>query len=42
MAELLVSLPIAWAAVAFMVASNRWRPWLLPLCALTHLALTPC
>ncbi len=40
MAELLVCLPIAWAAVAFMVASNRWRPWLLPLCGLSHLALT--
>jgi hydrogenase-4 component F len=40
MAELLVCLPIAWAAVAFVVASNRWRPWLLPLCGLTHLTLT--
>ena len=40
MAELLVFLPIAWAAVAFVVPSNRWRPWLLPLCGLTHLVLT--
>lgn len=40
MAELLVCLPIAWAAVAFVVGSNRWRPWLLPLCGLTHLALS--
>ena len=40
MAELLVCLPIAWAAVAFVVPSNRWRTWLLPPCGLTHLALT--
>ncbi len=40
MAELLVLLPMAWAALAFVVPSNRSRPWLLPLCGLTHLALT--
>ena len=40
MAELLVFLPMVWAALAFAVASNRLRPWLLPMCALTHLGLT--
>ena len=40
MAELLVFLPLAWSALSFAVASNRWRPWLLPLCGATHLALT--
>ena len=40
MAELLVFLPIAWAAVTFVVPSNRWRTWLLPPCGLTHLGLT--
>ncbi len=40
MAELLVCLPIAWAALAFVVPSNRWRTWLLPPCGLTHLGLT--
>src|SRR5262245_39782978 len=37
MAEILVCLPIAWAAVAFAVPSNRWRPLVLPIGALTHL-----
>jgi len=37
MAEILICLPIAWAAVAFAVPSNRWRPWVLPAGALTHL-----
>src|SRR5262245_32459124 len=39
MAELLVCLPVAWAAVAFAVPSNRWRPWVLPLGALAQLVL---
>jgi hydrogenase-4 component F len=40
MAEMLVFLPMAWAVAAFAVPSNRWRPWLLPVGAATHLALT--
>lgn len=35
----LVLLPLTMAAVAFLVPSNRWRPWLLPLAAAGHLAL---
>jgi len=40
MAELLVCLPIAIAAVAFTVPSNQWRPWVLPAGGLGHLYLT--
>jgi hydrogenase-4 component F len=40
MAVLLVCLPLAFAAVAFTVPSNRWRPWVLPVGGLAHLALT--
>jgi hydrogenase-4 component F len=40
MAELLVCLPIAWSALAFLTPSNRWRPWVLPPAALTHLVIT--
>jgi hydrogenase-4 component F len=36
----LVLLPLVMAGVAFAVPSNRWRPWLLPLGGLGHLALT--
>src|SRR6188474_1060263 len=39
MAELLVCLPIAWAALAFAVPSNRWRPWVLPAGGLSQLVL---
>jgi hydrogenase-4 component F len=39
MAELLVCLPIAWAALAFAVPSNRWRPWVLPAAGLAQLVL---
>src|SRR5262249_44992484 len=35
----LILFPMAMAAVAFSVPSNRWRPWLLPLGALGHVAL---
>src|SRR5207249_4432961 len=35
----LILLPLAMAAATFIVPSNRWRPWLLPLGALGHLAL---
>src|SRR5262249_11068871 len=40
MAEMLVFLPMAWALAAFLAPSNRWRPWLLPVGAASHLALT--
>jgi hydrogenase-4 component F len=40
MAESLVCFPILWAAVAFAVASNQWRPLLLPVGGLVHLVLT--
>jgi hydrogenase-4 component F len=36
---LLTLIPIAFAAIAFAVPSNRWRPWLLPLASAMHLAL---
>lgn len=36
----LILFPLAMAAVAFAVPSNRWRPWLLPAGALGHLGLT--
>jgi hydrogenase-4 component F len=39
MAELLVCFPLAWAAVAFAVPSNRWRPWVLPLGGFVQLVL---
>jgi hydrogenase-4 component F len=39
MVYLLILVPLAMAAVTFAVPSNRWRPWLLPFCALAHLAL---
>lgn len=38
--ESLVILPLVWAAIAFAVPSNRWRPWVLPAGALLHLVLT--
>ena len=39
MAELLVCFPVAWAALAFGVPSNRWRPWVLPPGGLIQLVL---
>jgi hydrogenase-4 component F len=39
MIYLLVVFPLAMAAVAFRVPSNRWRPWLLPIGAFWHLAM---
>jgi hydrogenase-4 component F len=39
MAELLVCFPLAWAIVAFVVPSNRWRPWVLPLGGFIQLVL---
>ena len=36
----LVLIPLLGAAVAFAVPSNRWRPWLLPVVATAHLAVT--
>jgi hydrogenase-4 component F len=35
----LVLLPVAVGALAYAVPSNRWRPWLLPLGGVGHLAL---
>lgn len=40
MAELLVCFPLVWAAFAFAISSNKWRPWILPAGGLVHLALT--
>src|SRR5258705_10711697 len=34
-----ILLPLAMAALAFAVPSNRWRPWLLPVGALGHLCV---
>ena len=39
MAYLLILLPLALAAITFATPSNRWRPWLLPLGGLIHLAI---
>jgi hydrogenase-4 component F len=39
MSYMLILFPLAMAAVTFALPSNRWRPWLLPLGALGHLAL---
>lgn len=40
MAYLLIFFPLLMAAIASLVPSNRVRPWLLPLTAVPHLALT--
>ena len=40
MVELLVGFPIAWGIVAFLLPSNSWRPWLLPIGGLVHLMMT--
>jgi hydrogenase-4 component F len=40
MAELLVLVPIAWSILTFALPSNKWRPWLLPPAALSHLVIT--
>ncbi|HXG09677.1 MAG TPA: proton-conducting transporter membrane subunit [Gemmataceae bacterium] len=39
MIYLLILFPLVMAAVTFVVPSNRWRPWLLPVGALGHLTL---
>src|SRR5438132_12601072 len=39
MAYLLILFPLLMAAITFLLPSNRWRPWLLPLGALGHLSL---
>jgi hydrogenase-4 component F len=36
----LVLVPLAFAAAAAALPSQRWRPWLLPVCGTVHLALT--
>src|SRR5437868_3515200 len=36
----LVVCPLLLAGLTFVVPSNRWRPWLLPLTATLHLGLT--
>ncbi len=40
MAWVLICFPIIMAALAAAIPSNRWRPWLLPVTALVHTALT--
>jgi hydrogenase-4 component F len=40
MLYLLILFPLAMAAVTIALPSNRWRPWLLPVGGLGHLALT--
>jgi hydrogenase-4 component F len=40
MAYLLILIPLIAAAAAFAVPSNRWRPWVLPVGGLAHLAAT--
>jgi hydrogenase-4 component F len=40
MALALVIVPLAFAAAAVAVPSQRWRPWLVPACGAIHLALT--
>lgn len=39
MAYLLIIFPLVMAAVAFVVPTNRWRPWILPLGCLGNLGL---
>jgi hydrogenase-4 component F len=39
MAVALVLVPLLFAALAFVLPSNRWRPWLVPLGATIHLVL---
>jgi hydrogenase-4 component F len=39
MLYLLIVLPLAMAAMAFALPSDKWRPWLLPVGAIGHLAL---
>ncbi len=40
MLNALLLLPFAGAIIAFSLPSDRFRPWLLPLCAVPHLGLT--
>jgi hydrogenase-4 component F len=40
MALALVLVPFAFAAAAAALPSQKWRPWLLPICGAAHLALT--
>lgn len=40
MAFILILFPLAMAGIAALIPSNRWRPWLLPLAGIAHLALT--
>jgi hydrogenase-4 component F len=40
MAFAMILFPLVMAAIAAAVTSNRWRPWLLPLAAVVHLAAT--
>jgi hydrogenase-4 component F len=40
MAFAIILLPILMAALAALIPSNRWRPWVLPVTGVAHLALT--
>lgn len=42
MAFALILVPLAIAAIAAAVPSNRWRPWLLPVAGTAHLAMVVC
>src|SRR5438046_3156807 len=42
MAYVLILFPLALAAIAAAVPSNRWRPWLLPVAGTAHLAMVVC
>src|SRR5215468_11877308 len=40
MALALVLVPLGFALIAFATPSQKWRPWLIPVCGATHLAMT--
>lgn len=40
MAFVLILFPLAMAGLAALIPSNRWRPWVLPVAGIAHIALT--
>lgn len=40
MAFILILFPLVMAGIAALIPSNRWRPWLLPVAGVAHMALT--